>query len=359
MAEVHLFEPSGYAGVFQHVCRLAQLLGRAGIRVVVHTGHEHEQLPGTESLEMCGCSWWPRHQRRGLPRSAAITGRYVGRTLPHLRAAAPRGSIVHLQGIAASGVLNATTLLATRLAGRRAVYSPHDAFSRRGSIDDAFLRVALRIADGVIVHTRPDAETLGRAGIIAHYSPLVQVVPAADDVRRRRWRQEWRAAETDQVVLFAGWIRPEKRLDLVIESARRWPSSWRLAVVGQDRGGWESCATLARRRGVNIAARLEFVDLEDFTAAISAADVIVAPHERASQSGVLSLARQLGVPAVAADVGGLGELATGTFPSGDVDGLTNALDMALAHERPRPLSLDEKMTVESHLRAYGMTERGG
>lgn len=352
--EVHFFEPTGYAGVFQHACRVAQLLGRSGVRVVLHTGHEHEVLESPDGVEICGCSWWPRHGERSMRRSQLITLRYLTRTLPHLRAAVPRGSVLHLQGIAATGGLNLVAVVSLRVAGRRVVYSPHDTFSRRGRLDGRLLRLALRAPHAVIVYTRPDVEALKAAGIAADYSPLVQVVPFPRDGQRARWRQEWGAADQDDVVLFAGWIRPEKRLDLVIESAVKWPPGRRLAVLGQDRGAWAQCAELAQDHGIEIASRIEFVELEDFTSAIAAADVVVAPHERASQSGVLSLARHLGVRTVAADVGGLGELATRTFAAGDADSLTVALDAELAEDRPQPLALDEQLALEAHLRAYGL-----
>lgn len=354
--EIHLFEPSGYAGVFQHTCRVAQLLSRAGLRAVVHTGHEHEDLATDEAIELCGCSWWPRGESPGRDRSQRIAQRFVTRTLPHLRRASARDSVVHLQGIAATGVLNVTALCAARLCGRRVVYSPHDTFSRRGRLDGAALRLALRVPHAVLVHAERDLQALRKVGIAAHYSPLVQIVPVPRDGRRARWRETWGVTDGDEVVLFAGWIRPEKRLDLVIESARRWPANRRLAVVGQDRGAWSECDRLARSCGVNVSAKIGFVDLAEFAAAISAADVVVAPHERASQSGVLSLARHLGVPAVAADVGGLGELASRTFPPGDVAGLTAALEAALADGRFDPTTLDEGAALAAHLRAYGVAE---
>jgi glycosyltransferase involved in cell wall biosynthesis len=352
--EIHLFEPTGYAGVFQHTFRIAQLLRDSDLHVVLHTGHEHEFLEAGHAVALCGCSWWPRSGRRGSRRSLLITLRYLVRTLPHLRTALPRGSVLHLQGIAATGGLNLVAILAARLAGQRVVYSPHDTFSRRGRLDDRVLRLALRASDAVVAYTRSDVDALAAAGITAHYSPLVQVVPHPRGHQRERWRREWGATEHDEVVLFAGWIRPEKRLDLVIESATHWPPGRRLAVLGQDRGSWQANAALARRRGVEIAARIEFVELERFAAAIAAADVVVAPHERASQSGVLSLARQLGVPTVAADVGGLAELASRTFRSGDAASLTRALDAQLAQASSRPLGLDEQAAIEAHLRAYGL-----
>jgi glycosyltransferase involved in cell wall biosynthesis/capsular polysaccharide biosynthesis protein len=349
--EIHLFEPSGYGGVFQHACRLGELLHGRGLRVVFHTGHEHEPLHPA-GVELCACSWWPRGELRSAGRSARIASRFTARTLPHLQEAVPDGAVLHVQGIAAAGALTLLALGLGRLGDRRVVYSPHDTFSRLGRADGELLRLAQRVPHAVIVHSEADARLLRATGILARYSPLVQLVPAPTQQRHRRWRAEWGADETVDVVLFAGVIRPEKRLDLLVESARSWPSNRRLAVVGEDRGGWDSCATLASDREVDVAARVEFVELDEFAAAISAANVVVAPHDKASQSGVLALARQLGVPTVAASVGGLPELASRTFPAGDVAALTRAIDALLANPgAPRPL-VDEDLAVETHLRAY-------
>jgi glycosyltransferase involved in cell wall biosynthesis len=272
--------------------------------------------------------------------------------LPHLRRATGGGAVLHVQGIAAAGPLTLMALLLARLGDRRVVYSPHDTFSRRGRLDGATLRLALRVPHAVVVHSHADVQALRAAGVAAHYSPLVQLVPVPSGHDRQLWREEWRAGEEDAVVLFAGWIRQEKRLDLLIESARSWPSGRKLAVVGQDRGAWEACARLARRHGVDIAARVGFLPLDEFAAALSAADVVVTPHEKASQSGVLALARQLGAHTIAADVGGMGELASRTFAAGDVADLTRAIDVQLADRDGRPEPLDEELAVRAHLLAY-------
>lgn len=352
LREVHLFEPSGYAGVFQHACRIGTLLHRSGLRVVLHTGHHHERVRA-EGVQLCACSWWPRDERGGARRSLRIATRYTVRTLPHLRRAVRRGALLHVEGVAARGALTLPTLQLFRLAGRRVVYSPHDTFSRRGRVDAALLRLALRVPHAVIVHSWADVERLRTARIPALYAPLVQLVPRPEESRRRRWRDEWRAGDEVAVVLFAGAIRPERRLDLLIQSARSWPPGRRLAVVGQDRGAWEECAELLRRTGVEAAARVEFVDLDDFAAALSAADLVVTPHDKASQSGVLSVASQLGVPTVAASVGGLAELASRTFPPGDVAALTRAIDAQLADSAATTRAeVDEDGALRAHLRAY-------
>ncbi|MFF5970683.1 glycosyltransferase [Streptomyces sp. NPDC012769] len=350
--QIHLFEPSGYAGVFQHSCRLAELLGRSGRRVVLHTGHEHEEVR-VEGVELCPCSWWPRHGDGGARRSGAIAARFVGRTLPHLHSAVPPGAVLHVEGIAAAGALTLLALRVARLRDRTVVYSPHDTFSRRGRVDGALLRLALRVPHAIIVYSQADVEVLHRRGLEARRSPLVQLVPRASADERLAWRAAWRAGPDTYVVLFAGCIRPEKRLDVLIESARHWPANRRLAVVGEDRGGWVRCAELARTYGVDVAARVEFLELPEFTAAIEAADLVVLPYDKASQSGVLAVARQLGTPTAAANVGGLRELASQTFRAGDPHDLNRAIDAQLTSGVAPDPSLDENQAVTVHLHAYG------
>ncbi|MER7403028.1 glycosyltransferase [Streptomyces sp. NPDC000070] len=350
--EIHLFEPSGYAGVFQHACRLGQLLGRSGRRVVLHTGHEHEKVR-VEGVDLCPCSWWPRERPAGARRSGAIAGRFVRHTLPHLHAAVPPGAVLHVQGIAAAGALTLLALSVGRFRDRRVVYSPHDTFSRRGRVDGALLRLALRVPHEVIVYSRADVEVLRRRGIEGHCSALVQLVPEVSDGERLAWRNAWRAGPDVSVVLFAGCIRPEKRLDVLIESARHWPADRRLAVVGEDRGGWAHCAELAKSYGVDVAARVGFLELAEFAAAISAADLVVLPYDKASQSGVLAVARRLGTPTAAANVGGLRELASQTFEAGDPHDLNRAVDAQLVRAVAPDPSLDEDRAVTVHLLAYG------
>lgn len=350
--EIHLFEPSGYAGVFQHACRLGQLLSESGRHVVLHTGHEHEEVR-VDGVDLCPCSWWPRDRRGGARRPGAIARRFVRHTLPHLHGAVPPGAVLHVQGIAAAGALTLLALSVGRFRDRQVVYSPHDTFSRRGRVDGALLRLALRVPHEIIVYSHADVEVLRRRGLEGRCSPLVQLVPEASDDERLAWRNEWRAGPDVSVVLFAGCIRPEKRLDVLVESARQWPANRRLAVVGEDRGGWAHCAELAHAHGVDVVARVGFLELEEFAAAISAADLVVLPYDKASQSGVLAVARQLRTPTVAADVGGLRELASRTCRAGDPHDLNRAVDAQLAcAEAPDP-SLDEDLAVTMHLLAYG------
>ena len=96
----------------------------------------------------------------------------------------------------------------------------------------------------------------------------------------------------------------------------------------------------------------EYVPLGDFVAILAAADVIVCPYERASQSGILALARKVGARTVASDVGGLGVLATIAVPPGEPARLAAAVEEALAMA-PVPDDMESGL-IDAHLRAYGM-----
>ena len=94
-------------------------------------------------------------------------------------------------------------------------------------------------------------------------SPLVHIIPVPEPARVERFRGAWDARNGRETVLFAGQIRRDKRLDLLIESATSWPPHRTLAVVGEDRGDWDRCAALAERLGVRLHATLGFQPLED------------------------------------------------------------------------------------------------
>ena len=107
---------------------------------------------------------------------------------------------------------------------------------------------------------------------------------------------------------------------------------------------------------MNIAARIDFVELDEFAAAIAAADLVVVPAEQASQSGVLVLARRLGTPTVAADVGGMAELASRTFSAGSAHGLTVAIDAELGAPSVAAPLPEDRLAAQSHLRAYNLSD---
>ena len=356
---VHLFEPTGYGGIFQHALRIGQIVADAGAPVTLHTSDAHEATdPGGVSL-CCCAPWRPRASR---PRFAAvpIAARYCGRTVPHLVNVARDGGVVHIQGLP-SATLTTFTVLALRARRRPLVLSPHNTFSHRNSrLEKELIRLCARLAGVNIAFSQPDATVLSRWGVRVLVSPLVQLAIEPEPRRVERWRRTWTALNGEDVILFAGQIRADKRLDILIEAAAAWPRMRKLAIVGEDRGDWERCRRFAARRGVTLHASIGYVAIEDFVAAIAAADLVVAPHQRASQSGVLVHARDVGTATVASRIGGLGELSSETFPPLDVAALRSAIDSALKRDQLRGRGSDIGEACAVHLHAYRVAaERPG
>jgi glycosyltransferase involved in cell wall biosynthesis len=343
---VDLVELDGRGGPYQHTVAVADALQRSGVNVRLHTATDAELEP-TEPVTLCRCMDWLRDTRHG--RRTLVAGRFLAVTLPHLL----RGrGVLHLQGPFKPALL-AVALGAARLRGRRVVFSPHNTFSRRGGrVDARLVRLCTRLAHASIVFSHADAAAVTSWGATPVESPLLMFVAAVDPARVDAWRADWGAAP---VALFAGQVRPDKRLDVVIEASSRWTQPRRLAIVGKDLGDAERCRRLADRLGADPAWSLGYLSLADFTAAVSAADVIVCPYTRASQSGILALAAQLGIPSIASDVGGLRELATAVVPR-DVDAaqLARAVDELLASPPPRNGRDPVDATVSAHRRAYGL-----
>jgi glycosyltransferase involved in cell wall biosynthesis len=345
---VDLVELDGRGGPYQHTVALADALQRSGAKVVLHTATDAELVP-TSPVEVCRCMDWLRDVRFG--RRTLVAARFLAVTVPHLLR---RRGVLHIQGPFKPALL-AFALGAGRLRGRRVVFSPHNTFSRHGrAVESRLVALCTRLAHATIVFSSADARVVAGWGATPVVSPLLQHQPRIDPTQVEAWRDDWAAAP---VVLFAGQVRPDKRLDVVIEASRLWKRARRLAIVGKDLGDAERCRRVAERVGADPAWSLGYLGLEDFAAAMVAADVVVCPYARASQSGILALAGQLGLPSVASDVGGLRELATSVVPR-DVDaaGLARAIDEVLV-ARPARDSIDSvTSTLQAHRHAYGIPE---
>jgi glycosyltransferase involved in cell wall biosynthesis len=353
---VHLVEQGGRGGVFQHAVALARLLAANGLEFVFHTATDAELDASADGVRVCACVDRLRH-RPPRWRRPALGARYLGRTLPHL-VRDTRGEVVHVQGTW-TPAFAALTLAALRPAAGRLAFSPHNTFARSGlRSHEWLLRRSLALADAVIVFSAADSEGLASIRTPVHVSPLIQLLPDGAAEPSWPWRTVWDADRTP-VILFAGQLRRDKRFDRLVEAVRVMSNAPLLAVVGEDRGAAAEWKRLARRAGVQTHWSVGFQPLERFVAAVAAADVVVCPYERASQSGVLAVASAVGTPTVATAVGGLAEAAARAVPADDPRALATAIEQALTDERPsvHPAARSLDAARVAHRVAYGL-DRG-
>ena len=142
--------------------------------------------------------------------------------------------------------------------------------------------------------------------------------------------------EGTYVYLFFGLLRPYKGVVHLIHAFEQLPAEIRdrsmLLIVGET---WEDQVSAAEAAASPISDRIRlvsrYVSDEEVPVFFSAADTLLLPYTRASQSGVAHIGISYGLPIIASRVGGLGESLAGYdgtlfVPPGDEQALTRTME---------------------------------
>lgn len=204
--------------------------------------------------------------------------------------------------------------LARRNLRTRIVYLCHNILPHeRRPFDRMFSRYAFGPADGFLLHSRAverdlDALRPGAPRRIASL-PLHSVFgPPMDRAEARRQL----GITAPNVLLFFGYIRRYKGLDILLESMARIPPSAgiHLLIAGEfyeDEAGHR--ARIARL-GIEdrVTIRSTYLPADQVSRYFSAANAVVLPYRSATQSGIIQTAYHFGTPVIATSVGGLAEV---------------------------------------------------
>ena len=324
---VHVVEPGGRGGIHQHALSLAERLRRAGVGVVLHTSADAE--PGGGEVVRKTCLWpfasiRPRPLRRGL-----LVAGWLMRGVPSCVAGVSGDDVLHIEG-RFKPVLLVPLVLAARQRGCTLTFTPHNTFARNGSVwDQAVVRWVARRAHAVLALSDHDVREIAAWGGRPVRVPLLVTTSTPDPEQVAGWRRRWHAEDGRPVVLVAGYLRVDKGADLLVRAAAQMTPRPVVALVGEDVGGVEGAADLAASLGVALVVDEGYQPLDRFLAALAAADVVACPYRAASQSAVLAMAAALARPTVAADVGGLAELATVVVPPEDPAALAAGIGEAV------------------------------
>lgn len=231
---------------------------------------------------------------------------------------------------------------------------PHEAFplARR------LTRTVFARADAMLVHSRAVAnrvEELGAPLVVPiEIRPMPLLVETTGRAADREWARRALGVEAGhRLALFVGHGRSYKGLDILLEAWRRarMPADTRLLVAGEVLAGPIARARLLRRaRACSADLRDGYLADEELVGSVAAADLLVLPYRRASQSGLVPVARALGVRVLASDAGGLAEqfpddLAGATLVRpGDTRALAGQLRRLLGREsleRPAPQGMTD------------------
>ena len=221
-------------------------------------------------------------------------------------------------------------------------------------------RRALGRCGRVLCHSAAEAAVVerllgARAGEIVQ-TPLPCLVATAD-LGRATCPAEVAAMGGDaRFVVAAGHLRAYKGTAVLLRAwarARR-PAAARLLLVGESylrgRGRREVAALVGNDPSIVLVDR--YVEDAELVSFVAFAEALVAPYLSASQSGMIAIARALGVPCIVSDAGGLAEQAAAGAPAGDcqvvkagdVGALAAALEgrFALAPRRPHALAIERR-----------------
>ena len=114
----------------------------------------------------------------------------------------------------------------------------------------------------------------------------------------------------ENILLYFGYIRPYKGLDVLIKSAKILKNklnNFKILVVGDCYENPNRYKRMIKKYTVEdvIDLHLEFIPVNKVNLYFSAADVIVLPYKSATQSGIVPIAYHFNKPVVVTNVGGL------------------------------------------------------
>jgi glycosyltransferase involved in cell wall biosynthesis len=121
------------------------------------------------------------------------------------------------------------------------------------------------------------------------------------------------ALPTDRpLLLFAGFVRPYKGLDVLLEAMALVKRPLHLLVAGEF---WQGTVTYKEQiallgLGESVTLLDEYLPDETLAACMNRADVVVLPYRSATQSAVVQVAFGYGRPVITTNVGGLAEVVT-------------------------------------------------
>ncbi len=135
-----------------------------------------------------------------------------------------------------------------------------------------------------------------------------------------------------KVLLFFGFIRGYKGLDLLLESVSKLSDDYLLVVAGEVYGKFDEYDEQIKSLGITDKVKkfVRYINDDEVPLFFSAADVCVQPYKSATQSGIAGISYHFDLPMIATNVGGLKEMiepyGTGIIvDKPDVDLLTNAI----------------------------------
>lgn len=183
-------------------------------------------------------------------------------------------------------------------------------------IDNFLTKIGLSIADHFLALSDVVAKDLksisGSRNIFRSVLPNFDCYTDAGNFDRKVEREKLGYEERDLVLLFFGYVRKYKGLDILIQSFKKIHDrnkNARLLIVGEFYQDPTNYHELVKETGKEEYIKIinEFVPNEDVGKYYHASDLVILPYRSATQSAVLNVAYSFLKPVIVTRVGGLAE----------------------------------------------------
>jgi glycosyltransferase involved in cell wall biosynthesis len=208
---------------------------------------------------------------------------------------------------------------------------------------DAFITMSEKVMQDLKMFTHKNAKQ------VVH--PLYDNFGEAID--KKTARQHLGLKEEDKIILFFGFIRKYKGLDLLLEAMKLLANqkseikNLKLLIAGEFYEDRKQYDELIERLNISsqLILRTDFIPDSEVKYFLSAADFVIQPYKNATQSGVTPLAYHFEKPMLVTNVGGLPDL----VPDGKVGLIAEPEPASIAHQIEHLYELGEEYFLP-HLR---------
>lgn len=167
---------------------------------------------------------------------------------------------------------------------------------------DGFLAMSQSVATDLKGFTQRKKCTLSPHPLFDNFGPPIDKTTA---------RNYFGLNENHKVLLFFGFIRPYKGLDLLLEAmAKLKMDDLKLIIAGEFYTDEKPYFEMVERLGIGekLVWKNHFISNEEVGIYFCAADLVVQPYKHATQSGVTQIAYHFEKPMIVTNVGGLAEI---------------------------------------------------
>ena len=189
--------------------------------------------------------------------------------------------------------------------------------------DRLFAKYFVRACDDFVVMSKSVGEEIKQflpvhpsppsagAGSIIRFAPHPVYDSYGEPLGKKEARRELGLPPGAPVVLFFGFIRRYKGLDLLLGALSQTPGI-HAVVAGECYDDWRFYQQVIEENdlGGRVHLHTDFIPAERVRVFFSAADLVVQPYRSATQSGISQIAYHFDKPMIVTDVGGLPEIVT-------------------------------------------------